>query len=372
MKTKTLGLSLAAMALVVMSSCTPAASSSSSSSSASSTSSSSSSSISSSSVEPADYNINIQLVPSFTVDATAFAKVAKIEAALEAVMPEEYDISVSIGTSYSAVLEAMAAGTCDVGFLTGQQYSYASVEMPGEVDVILTALRTAYKVQVDFPNDLEAQVAAMNGADGYVYRGEQSTEVVDYYTAILMTKATSGITTLADLKGKTVGVGSKTSGSGYIYPSITMDDAGLTLISEGTPNAANNEVLLQTVSGSHPGAFTAVMNDQVDAAWAYLDVRYTNFYNKDGSGFYLDPTVFTDYRIVAQSRPLYNDTVSVRADLDAATKALLKEAFKDLADTADGLDGISVYSHKGYQDATDADYTGEKEVYIYTRDVING
>jgi phosphonate transport system substrate-binding protein len=323
-------------------------------------------------VEPVDYNINIQLVPSFTVDSSALSRIAKIQAALNAAMPEEYNISVSIGTSYGAVLEAMAAGTCDVGFLTGQQYAYASVEMPGEVDVILTALRTAYKVQVDFPNDLDAQVAAMNGADDYVYRGEQSTSLVDYYTAILMTKADSGITSLDDLKGKTVGVGGKTSGSGYIYPSITMADAGLTLISEGTPNAAANEVKLQTVTGSHPGAFTAVMNGDVDAAWAYLDVRYTNFYNKTDSAFYQNAAVFTDYRIVAQSRPLYNDTVSVRANLDTVTRNLLAAAFKTLPDTADGLDGISVYSHLGYQDALDADYAGEREVYVYTRDVING
>ena len=321
--------------------------------------------------EEVDKSINIQLVPSFTVDASAFAKVAKIQAALEAAMPEDYSISVSIGTSYNAVIEAMAAGTCDVGFLTAQQFAYAAVEMPGEIDVILSAVRTAYQVQIDFPGDLEAQVAAMNGANGYEYRGQQSTTPTTNYSAILMTKADSGINSLADLKGKTVGVGGTTSGSGYIYPTLTMREAGLNFVTSGTPNAANNEVLLQTVSGSHPGAFLAVMNEDVDAAWAYLDVRYSNFYNKSDSGYYQDATVFTNYKVVAQSTPIYNDTVSVRADLDATTRGLLATAFKGLKDTEDGLSGISVYSHTGYADAETADYDGEKQVYIYKRDVLS-
>lgn len=69
---------------------------------------------------------------------------------------------------------------------------------------------------------------------------------------------------------------------------------------------------------------------------------------------------------------IYNDTISVIPSLDKDLKTALQEAFIDIATTEVGLLAISVYSHTGYKVAHDEDYEGERTVYRFKKEHLDG
>ncbi len=305
--------------------------------------------------------IKVQFVPSNTA-SEIMLKTYVLERLLEDRIPGK-TFEISVGTDYNAVVEAMQAGQVHVGFLTAQQYAYVTTERPGTAEVILTSVRAALEVQL-LPK--EQQVAAMNAAG---YTGQKSTtETVTSYASILITKTETynltgagKINTLADLAGKTVCTQSTTSGAGYVYPAVLLNDNDLSFVS-GTPVAANGEVKALNLGSGYPGAITALMEGDCDAAFVFQDARD----NTTLLATY--PNLFTDTRVVAVSPSIYNDTISVIPSLKAELKVAIQEAFIDIATTEEGLAAISVYSHTGYKVAVDADYDGERVVYLFKKE----
>ena len=84
------------------------------------------------------------------------------------------------------------------------------------------------------------------------------------YNGQIMTRAESGITKTADLKGKTFARPSAMSTSGWIIPMLTIRSAGI------NPEAHLKEIVDK---GSHDEVAVAVYNSEVDAGAAYVDVR---------------------------------------------------------------------------------------------------
>lgn len=313
--------------------------------------------------------IVIQFVPSQDASVIS-AQTDTIKSLLEKEMPE-YEFEISTGTSYTAVLEGMQSGQVDVGFLTSQQYAYAQVEMPGTVEVALTSVRSAYQVQVDFPGDTAKQIQAMNGeVANYTYTGQQATEKVTYYNSICITNKTSEINTVADLAGKTCAVQATTSGAGYVYPSVLLSQTKVGTNSmkfvTGTPDATKGEVKAQQVSG-YPAAVTAVLNGDVDAAWLFIDVRYTAFYQDPTAATY-DAEIFNKTKVIGMTTGIYNDTISVASHCSIAFKYELQQAFLNIIEDEEGSAALyKVYSHTGYQITTASDYAGEIEVYNWKK-----
>ena len=96
--------------------------------------------------------IYIQFVPSSSVDTTMLTKLRDLEEILETELAGkgfEVNVVITIGTSYQAVVEAMDSGTVHVGFLTAQQYAFATLTYPEKFNVLLTSVRKAYAAQLD-------------------------------------------------------------------------------------------------------------------------------------------------------------------------------------------------------------------------------
>lgn len=353
--------------------------------------------------------ISVVFVPSRDAsDLTASA--AKLEPILNRVAKSKgynYTFDISTSTDYSAATTALVGDTADIAFLTGTSYAAATVDYPGKVDLLLTARRDGYKVQtVDVPNPdnteagRKAQVDAMNGGDvngkPYVYRGEQdSTNPADSYNSILLANKSKGVQYVDDLLGKTVGIQGPQSGAGYNYPKLFLgsmkDEAtrkiwfkpdspylnndyikehGITIVS-GKADPEKGEIQGQQISG-YDSALTELMNtsSQFAAVWGFNDIRYANGYNKSGSKWYQDASIFTDTVTVAMTIGIYNDTISARHSLEDDKKKATIEAFKGaVADGTKDQKGsgaqiiYDIYSHTGYVDGVDANYEAEREIY---------
>jgi phosphonate transport system substrate-binding protein len=83
------------------------------------------------------------------------------------------------------------------------------------------------------------------------------------YTAQIFANVNSGITSLADLSGKTFCAVEPTSTSGWIIPSIMIKAAGVDIEND----------LTVTYAGSHDAAVTGVYNGDCDAGASYVDAR---------------------------------------------------------------------------------------------------
>ena len=136
-----------------------------------------------------------------------------------------YDVNtvdINVGTNYEAVGEALSAGTTDVGFIPGGTY----VLYDDGADVILTATRAALNNDSDNPkawND-NKPTKGLEDKQATYYRGlmiagpsEKGQE--------LAAKINSGEElTWEDLNSAKWAVQSTSSSSGYIYPTLWLQD----------------------------------------------------------------------------------------------------------------------------------------------------
>lgn len=357
--------------------------------------------------------IDVVFVPSR--DATALGESAKkLEPVLDQIMKDNnlpYHFKISTSTTYSAAGTALMNSQADVGFLTGTSYAQMTVDHPGSVEVLLTAVRSGFKVQTtdyENPNNTEEgrhkQVQAMNGEiDNYEYLAEQDTvNVANSYNSILVSNRNhkeNGVATeikyIDDLIGKQVGIQSNSSGAGYNYPKLFLSNMkneasrklwfrpdsqylnndyikehGLTIVS-GEPDASKGEIKGVEIKG-YDAAFTEVMNENSNFAgvWGFMDIRYSNGYNKTGGKYKDDKSVFTNTYTVAMTDPIFNDTISVRSGLEKEKKDAVSLAFKtavkqgDVKTEGTGANLIyNIYSHTGYVDGVDANYENERTIY---------
>ncbi|WP_255150992.1 phosphate/phosphite/phosphonate ABC transporter substrate-binding protein [Halorarius halobius] len=129
--------------------------------------------------------------------------------------------------NYSAVLQAMGSGTADIA----------------ETGPFAAALG----VKAD-----KADIALQR----YAYGSWE-------YTSVIVTKESSDINSLSDLKGKTVGFADRLSASGALFPLYMLKQAGLKV--GGYPQEQGSANFEATFSG-HAQAFEQLANDQVAAA----------------------------------------------------------------------------------------------------------
>ena len=357
--------------------------------------------------------IDVVFVPSR--DPEALGQAAKqLEPVLDKIMEDNnlpYHFKISTSTTYAAAGTALMNSQADVGFLTGTSYALMTVDHPGSVEVLLTAQRSGFKVQTtDYknPNNTEEgrhkQVQAMNGEiDNYEYLAEQdAVNVANSYNSILISNRNhkeNGVATeikyIDDLIGKQVGIQNKGSGAGYNYPKLFLSNMkneanrklwfrpnsqylnndyikehGLTIVS-GDPDASKGEIKGVEITG-YDAAFAEVMNENSNFAgvWGFMDIRYSNGYNKTGGKYNGDKSVFTNTYTVAMTDPIFNDTVSVRSGLEKEKKDAVSLAFKTAVKQGDvKTEGTgayiiyNIYSHTGYADGVDANYENERTIY---------
>ena len=156
--------------------------------------------------------------------------------------------------------------------------------------------------------------------------GSPTKKLVKDYKSEILVKKDSGIKSLKDLKGKKIALQDVTSTAGYTFPIATLKEkAG------------------------------------IDAT---KDMKIVNVVKKD------QPNVFKDTKILELTKPIPNDTISVRPDMDKDFQKKLKKAFKDISKTKEGHKIISeVYSHEGYTDAKDSDFDIVREYEKKVKDM---
>ena len=254
-----------------------------------------------------------------------------LEALLKAKLLEKgYDvqnIDMTVGTSYTAVGEALSAGSADIGFISGGNY----VLFSDDCDVLLTALRYGINKDSDNPADWN---------DGTIEENTQ--DMTTYYRSIilagpsakgqeLLKKVNAGEElTWDDLNSATWSVLAPTSASGYIYPSLWLQEHyGKTI--------ADLDHVVQ--SDSHSTSLARLATGQADVMVSYGHIRIKNapiWQEKLGG----TAPMVEQTGIIGVTEGIYNDMIaySKTSDLmaDEAFRKALGEAFMEIAKTDEG------------------------------------
>lgn len=278
-----------------------------------------------------------------------------LEALLQAKLLEKgYDVKhvdMTVGTSYTAVGEALSAGSADIGFMSGGNYVLYS----DDCDVLLTALR--YAINKDSLNPADWN-------DGTIE--ENTSEMSTYYRCIVLAGPSEKGQALAekvkngeeitweDLDSATWAVLNPTSASGYIYPCLWLMDKYGKSISD-----LSNVVQ----SDSHTTSVARLASGQVDVMVSYGHIRIKNapIWESDygATGPMAEQTA-----VIGVTDGIYNDMIaySKTSELmqDEAFRKALGESFIEAAETDEGKEIFGVFSQIGYTWGSDSDYDGER------------
>ena len=275
------------------------------------------------------------------------------------------EVDITVGTSYEATGEAMAAGTIDIGWLPGGTYALYS----DEVDVILTATRAGLS------ND-STDAKTWNGDAN---KTTPTDEQVTFYRSLiyatpsaygkeLAAKVNAGeALTWDDLNKANWAVLKTSSSAGYIYPTMWLMDNY-----EGKKLTDLTNVV--TLSG-YGESFAQAAAESVDIIVCYADGRRdyeaawtlpTDQKDETGkAGMGRKDSIWNEMNVIGVTAPIYNDTVSItKANPAVYTPEFIKAmqtALINIIGTDEGKAIFSVYSHTGYALATDADYDGARK-----------
>ena len=261
------------------------------------------------------------------------------------------EIDMSVGTSYTAVGEALSAGSADLGFISGGNY----VLFSDDCDVLLTALR--YGINKDSENPADWN-------DGTI---EENTEDMStYYRCILLAgptekgqelldKVNNGQElTWEDLNSATWAVLNPTSASGYIYPCLWLQEH----YGKGISDLDN-----VVECDSHTTSVARLAAGQVDVMVSYGHIRIKNapIWESDFGG---TAPMVEQTGVIGVTDGIYNDMIAYSKTSetmqDEDFREAVGEAFIELAETEEGQAIFSVFSQVGYTWGSDADYDGER------------
>ncbi|MBO4913921.1 MAG: PhnD/SsuA/transferrin family substrate-binding protein [Oscillospiraceae bacterium] len=270
------------------------------------------------------------------------------------------EVKITVGDSYEAVGDALAAGGADVAVgMPGGTY----VLYDNACDVILTSTRNGLSKDYD---------------DAKSWNDEMPTVSVDiqttFYRALLIAgpsetgralaaKVNSGQKlTWAELDAANWSIMDTTSSAGYIYPCLWLEKQygkGISALSH------------TVVSHSYDEAFKRLASGEVDVLMTYADARrdYATQWNAE---FGREESIWGDTNVIGVTPGIYNDTVTTSKAspiMDAALEAALQEAFIRLAETEAGKAAIAIYNHKGYQKAVSSDYDNERAAQALLSDL---
>jgi phosphonate transport system substrate-binding protein len=203
-------------------------------------------------------------------------------------MASGYTVEPALATSYAGVIEAMGAGRADIGWLSA--FAYVIAHQRYGVEVRLVTVRFG----------------------------------LPYYRAEVIAQTSSGIVSLADLRGKRFAFVDPASTAGYLVPSAALRKAGY------DPQMFFGQVVF---AGSHTNVVLAVYDGRVDAGAVYDDAR--------GTVQKTLPDVMQQVKVVWASGPIPNDTVSVRRDLPEDVKERVTNALLRFSETPAGVDVLT-------------------------------
>lgn len=272
----------------------------------------------------------------------------------ETLLTKGYDVQevdMTVGTSYTAVGQALSAGSADIGFISGGNY----VLFSDDCGVLLTALRYAINKDSENPADWN---------DGTIE--ENTDEMSTYYRSVLLAgpsekgqalieKVNAGEElTWDDLNDATWAVMGPTSASGYIYPCLWLNER----YGKGI-----NDLQNVVQSDSYTTSLARLASGQADIMVSYGHVR-TKYAPDWKEKFGGTDEMVNQTGIIGVTGGIYNDMIAYsRASglmQDEDFRQALGDSFIEIAETDEGKEIISVFSQVGYEWGDDANYDGER------------
>lgn len=262
-------------------------------------------------------------------------------------------VTISVGTSYNAVGEALSAGSADAGFLSGATY----VLFDRELDVLLTALRQGISKDT---TDLKA----WNNNEQEKF----TDNLVQHYRSVLVTgPSAKGKALLEKVKGGkkpsweelnqlTWTVMSPASASGYQYPSLFLKkEYGKTI--------ADLAHVVQ--AESYTTSMARLASGQADIAAAFSHIRIRNEKNWQTKLGGTD-AIWKQTGIIGVTDKIFNDTVCVsktsKVMQDQKFRSAFGEALIEIGKTKEGTEALKILGHKGYDWADSKNYDDERRV----------
>ena len=236
----------------------------------------------------------------------------------------------------------------DIGAITGWLSDEIGVPVEGFVTIDHAAAVEALRngdADISFMGALpfvlaEAEIGAVPLLSE-VYRGAPN------YTGRIFVRRDSGITTLADLRGRDIAFADPISESGYLYPLAEFEKAGLV---EG-PGKADDFFGRIFFAGGYQQAMQAMAEGLVDAAGVsqYADLLLT-------------PTQQAEVTWIAQSDAIPSHVVIARPGLDPDVQQRFVAAMMKLNDPANRDLLRYLYGPDGYVIADSAAYDGVRDM----------
>lgn len=326
--------------------------------------------------------LSIAFVPSKPADAILEAAEPLKELLKAKLLEKGYtvnNVDITVGDSFAVVGEGMIAGSIDVGFLNSTTYITYATGSSDSVVLLLEALRSGVgdaTGRVIFPSEgltpwnegitTDASELA-NGYAGLVYVNIATEKGKDIYE-----KTLDGTLTWEDVDSAKWNSSSVTSGSGFMYPSLWLDELFGTGVGQEKKTIANLSNVVTDV------AYSTMMDNllagQCDVIVGYADIRKDEASTVSFEAAYAEEIAAGTYenvwdiiKIVGVSDFIMNDTISVANEsvdpkMTPEFCTALQETFLELAQTEEGLACVAPYAHAGYQVGSDSDYNGTRAV----------
>jgi len=233
----------------------------------------------------------------------------------------EMPIKLVMAADYAGAIQAFAARQIEMAYMSPAAYASAWIQSNGDVVPILTT---------------------------------QEKDGTTSYIAAMYTRADSGITSLADMKGKAMAWSDPNSASGYLIPRAEFRAAGI--------DPEPGKYFARTgFAGGHEQAVVAVLNRQYDAgiAWTSAAGEENAGYTRGVFRMMVDKKMIEmrDLRIIWKSRPILNGPMVLRKSTPQAFQddmlafhIALPEAHPDIYHSVD------MGSGQGWVPVTHADY----------------
>ena len=262
------------------------------------------------------------------------------------------EVEITVGTTYEAVGEGLEAGTIDVGLIPGGTY----VLYDDGAEVILTATRNGLSKDSDNAKDWnDGQPTEASDKQAVSYRALFIAGPSDKGQELVKKVNAGEELTWDDLNSATWAVLNPTSASGYIYPSLWLQEH----YGKGISDLDN-----VVECDSHTTSVARLAAGQVDVMVSYGHIRIKNAPNWQEKFGGTAPMV-EQTGVIGVTEGIYNDMIaySKHSDLmaDEAFRKALGEAFIEIAQTDEGKQIISVFSQVGYTWGKDSDYDGERD-----------
>ncbi len=257
-----------------------------------------------------------------------------------------------LGTAENPIVWVLIPSQETETVLAGADDIAAAIE-EGSGLIVNPVITTDFTSAVEAMCSDEAQMGALNTFNYILASARGCAEVgvasvrfgSTFYNGQIVTQADSGITSIADLAGKTFCRPDPTSTSGWVVPNIAMQAEGID---------PENDLAEIVDAGGHDGVIIAVYNGDCDAGSTFVDAR----------GIVEDefPDVNDVVVVIAESAPIPNDNISFATGVPASVRDAIIGVLLDMASNDEGLAILdSVYSWSGMQVVDDSFYDGFRQ-----------